>query len=101
MRLLCLGSRSDGASLFPAHLSLPQDYCPPSGPLEEAISAQFGDLDSLVAKFSAAAAGVQGSGWAWLGWSPEARALAVATTPNQDPLQSTTGLVPLLGVDVW
>jgi Fe-Mn family superoxide dismutase len=25
----------------------------------------------------------------------------VATCANQDPLQATTGLVPLLGVDVW
>lgn len=23
------------------------------------------------------------------------------TCPNQDPLQATTGLVPLLGIDVW
>jgi Fe-Mn family superoxide dismutase len=27
--------------------------------------------------------------------------LAIATCANQDPLQATTGLVPLLGVDVW
>jgi Fe-Mn family superoxide dismutase len=78
-----------------------QDYRPPSGSLEEAINAQYGDLDGLVAKFNAAAAGVQGSGWAWLAWSPEAQGLAISTTPNQDPLQPTTGLVPLLGVDVW
>lgn len=24
-----------------------------------------------------------------------------ATRANQDPLQATTGLVPLLGIDVW
>ena len=24
-----------------------------------------------------------------------------ATCPNQDPLHATTGLVPLLGIDVW
>ena len=27
--------------------------------------------------------------------------LDVATCPNQDPLEATTGLVPLLGIDVW
>lgn len=27
--------------------------------------------------------------------------LAIVTLPNQDPLQATTGLVPLLGIDVW
>ena len=25
----------------------------------------------------------------------------ITTTANQDPLEATTGLVPLLGVDVW
>ena len=27
--------------------------------------------------------------------------LKVATCQNQDPLEATTGLVPLLGIDVW
>jgi len=27
--------------------------------------------------------------------------LEVATCANQDPLQATTGLVPLIGIDVW
>jgi Fe-Mn family superoxide dismutase len=27
--------------------------------------------------------------------------LEVATSANQDPIQATTGLVPLLGIDVW
>jgi Fe-Mn family superoxide dismutase len=27
--------------------------------------------------------------------------LEVTTTANQDPLQASTGLVPLLGFDVW
>jgi Fe-Mn family superoxide dismutase len=27
--------------------------------------------------------------------------LEIATRANQDPLQATTGLVPLLGIDVW
>ena len=43
---------------------------------------------------------LQGSGWGWLAWHPEAQKLVVATTANQDPLKPTTGLVPLLGVDV-
>ena len=42
----------------------------------------------------------QGSGWGWLGWQPEAHKLVVATTANQDPV-TVTGLVPLLGIDVW
>jgi len=27
--------------------------------------------------------------------------LSVATCANQDPLEATTGLVPLFGIDVW
>ena len=27
--------------------------------------------------------------------------IEAATCPNQDPLQATIGLVPLLGIDVW
>lgn len=27
--------------------------------------------------------------------------LEVATCANQDPLKATTGLVPLMGIDVW
>ena len=44
---------------------------------------------------------VQGSGWGWLGYDKAAGRLAIATCANQDPLEATTGLVPLLGIDVW
>ncbi len=71
----------------------------PSGDLLAAVEAAFGGFDALKDKFSSAAAGVFGSGWAWL-VADKARKLSVVTTPNQDnPL--TQGLVPLLGLDVW
>ena len=41
-----------------------QEAAPPSGELLAAINKDFGSLDALVKKFSAAAVGVQGSGWA-------------------------------------
>ena len=47
------------------------------------------------------AVAVQGSGWAWLGYNKKAKCLQIAPCPNQDPLEATTGLVPLLGIDVW
>jgi superoxide dismutase, Fe-Mn family len=34
-----------------------------------------------------------------IGWNKGG--LEVATCANQDPLLATTGLVPLLGIDVW
>ena len=42
----------------------------------------------------------QGSGWGWLAYAPELKKLVITTTLNQDPLAPTTGLVPLLGIDV-
>ncbi|KAI9313952.1 Manganese/iron superoxide dismutase [Dichotomocladium elegans] len=70
----------------------------PEGALLSAIEAEWGSFDDFKAKFNAAAASVQGSGWAWLGYNKESKRLAIATTPNQDPLLSHA---PLLGVDVW
>ena len=73
----------------------------PQGELLNAIKSDFGGLDKLQNLLSAAAVGVQGSGWAWLGVNPQTKKLQIATCANQDPLQATTGLVPLFGIDVW
>ena len=66
-----------------------------------AIAEAFGDLDALKADMSAKTVAVQGSGWGWLGYNAATKRLEIATCANQDPLQATTGLVPLLGIDVW
>lgn len=68
----------------------------PSGQLADDINAKYGDYQKFVDKFSAAAAGVFGSGWAWL-----LQDLSITTTPNQDsPIMD--GLSdPILGLDVW
>ena len=65
---------------------------------------------------------IQGSGWGWLGYNKATGKLQIATCPNQvsvtsainitevsleltffrqDPLEATTGLIPLFGIDVW
>ena len=108
------------------------DFEPPRGALERAIEESFGGgggggrggrggggsgsakqpaaLDRLQQEMAAAAVGVQGSGWAWLGFDPSAAAagrkgqqqLVVRATANQDPLGTAfPGLVPLYGIDVW
>mmetsp|Transcript_29568 Transcript_29568/g.49943 ORF Transcript_29568/g.49943 Transcript_29568/m.49943 type:complete len:233 (+) Transcript_29568:70-768(+) len=69
--------------------------------LQTAIEAQWGSLDDFKATFSAQTVAVQGSGWGWLGFDKGTGRLAIATCANQDPLEATTGLVPLLGIDVW
>ncbi len=68
------------------------------GPLLDAINKEFGSLDVFKTKFNTAAAAVQGSGWAWLGFNEASKRLEIVALPNQDPL---TTHVPLLGVDVW
>jgi Fe-Mn family superoxide dismutase len=75
----------------------------PSGPVADAINSTFGSVDEFKAKFSAAATGRFGSGWAWLIVDGSGK-LAITSTPNQDnPLMDvaeTTG-TPILGLDVW
>lgn len=63
----------------------------PDADLSQAITESFGSLDTLKNFMSTAAVGVQGSGWAWLGYNPKTRRLEVQTCPNQDPLEATTG----------
>ncbi|KRX27499.1 Superoxide dismutase [Mn], mitochondrial [Trichinella nelsoni] len=73
----------------------------PVGKLAQAITNNFGSFDIFKANLTAACIGVQGSGWAWLGYDANMKRLQIATCANQDPLQATTGLIPLLGIDVW
>lgn len=70
------------------------------GNLKKEIDKTFGSLESMIEKFNAKTAVVQGSGWGWLGYCKERSMLCIETCANQDPL-STKGLVPLLGIDVW
>ncbi|MCL4141955.1 UNVERIFIED_CONTAM: hypothetical protein GTU68_010108 [Idotea baltica] len=73
----------------------------PTGSIAAAIDKDFGSFEAFKTAFSAASVGVKGSGWGWLGYCPKNRKLEVATCQNQDPLQITHGLIPLLGLDVW
>lgn len=71
----------------------------PSGPLADAITKSFSSFDAFKEKFTAAANGRFGSGWAWL-CVDRGGGLVVKDYPNQDnPLKD--GLKPILGVDVW
>jgi Fe-Mn family superoxide dismutase len=72
----------------------------PKGDLAKMIERDFGSFDAFKEKFSTVTAGIQGSGWGWLGYSKGQKRLEITTCSNQDPL-STQGLVPLLGIDVW
>jgi len=73
----------------------------PTGALVDQINKDFGSFDAFKKELTTKASGVKGSGWGWLGWNKKSEILQVATCQNQDPLEATTGLVPLLGIDVW
>lgn len=76
----------------------PQGGGKPSGDLGEAIEGTFGSFENFQEKFTAAAVGQFGSGWAWL--VSDSGKLAILQTANQDSPVSS-GKVPLLAVDVW
>ncbi|GIV40034.1 MAG: superoxide dismutase [Thermonema sp.] len=72
------------------------------GNVVEAIKKKWGNFDAFKAEFSQAAAGVFGSGWAWL--IVKDGELLITQTPNQDnPLMDVAPVqgVPVLGIDVW
>ncbi|NP_001296665.1 superoxide dismutase [Mn], mitochondrial-like [Hydra vulgaris] len=87
-------------SIFWTNLS-PNGGGKPTGELLEAILKDFGSFEAMKTRLSSPAVAVQGSGWGWLGYDSVTKRLAITALPNQDPLQATTGLIPLLGIDVW
>ncbi|SUZ62867.1 uncharacterized protein METZ01_LOCUS15721 [marine metagenome] len=70
----------------------------PTGKVAEAITASFGNFDSLKDQFAKAAVGRFGSGWVWI--VVDGDTLSVVSTSNQDnPLMD--GKCAILGLDVW
>jgi Fe-Mn family superoxide dismutase len=70
----------------------------PGGHLAQALQSTFGTFDQFKEKFTAAALGRFGSGWAWL--AAQGGKLDIYSTANQDsPVME--GKYPVLGLDVW
>lgn len=72
----------------------------PSGALAKQIEKDFGSLEALKDKISAAGAGQFGSGWAWLSVDKNG-GLHVSSSPNQDNPLMGSDLTPILALDVW
>jgi Fe-Mn family superoxide dismutase len=71
----------------------------PKGKTADAIKATFGGFDQFKEKFTAAATGRFGSGWAWLIRDHSGK-LDIYSTANQDnPVME--GKYPIMGLDVW
>ncbi|XP_032673733.1 superoxide dismutase [Mn], mitochondrial [Odontomachus brunneus] len=73
----------------------------PDAALVKQIEKDFGSMEEMKKCLSESTVAIQGSGWGWLAYNQKSKSLRIATCANQDPLQPTTGLIPLFGIDVW
>jgi Fe-Mn family superoxide dismutase len=72
----------------------------PTGELAAAIDEFFGSFDGFRAQFTAAATGLQGSGWAVLGWDPLGSKLLIHQLFDQQG-NTVLGTIPVLQLDMW
>lgn len=72
----------------------------PVGELAAAIDDQFGSFDKFRGQFTAAANGLQGSGWAVLGYDQLGQKLLTFQLYDQQA-NVPLGVIPLLQVDMW
>lgn len=64
------------------------------------LNAAFGSVEGMRGQFSAAAAAVQGSGWAILGYQPFGRKLVILQVEKHQN-HTQWGVIPILALDVW
>ncbi|MDO7881965.1 superoxide dismutase [Salinibacterium soli] len=86
-------------SIFWTNMS-PDGGDKPVGDIASAIDDQFGSFDKFTAHFTAAALGVQGSGWAALMYDSIGQNLLINQFFDQQS-NFAAGTVPLLLLDVW
>lgn len=86
-------------SVFWKNLS-PDGGDKPTGELAAAVDEFFGSFDAFTAHFTAAAMGVQGSGWAALVYDSIGRRPVIVQFHDQQQ-DFPVGSVPLLLLDVW
>ena len=72
----------------------------PSGDLAAAINEHFGSFEKFKNHFSAAAIGIQGSGWAYLAWDAMGNRLIIGQLYDQQG-NLAMGNIPLLMLDMW
>lgn len=71
-----------------------------SGELLAAIAEYFGSYEAFTKHFTAAAMGIQGSGWAYLAWDSLGNRLVIGQLYDQQGNLSM-GNIPLLMLDMW
>ncbi|WIM67547.1 superoxide dismutase [Corynebacterium breve] len=86
-------------SIFWKNLS-PNGGGEPTGELAEAINKDFGSFEKFQAQFNAVALGLQGSGWAVLGYDHIAGRLLIQQLTDQQG-NISVNFTPLLMLDMW
>ena len=72
----------------------------PTGELAAALAEYFGSVDAFKKHFSAAAVGIQGSGWAYLAWDALGNRMIIGQLYDQQG-NLAMGNIPLLMLDMW
>ena len=72
----------------------------PTGELAAALAEYFGSIDAFKKHFSAAAIGIQGSGWAYLAWDALGNRMIIGQLYDQQG-NLAMGNIPLLMLDMW
>ena len=86
-------------SIFWTNLS-PEGGGEPEGELRAAIDEFFGGFDKFQAHFTAAAMGIQGSGWSVLSWDPIGEQLIIQQLFDQQG-NTAQGTIPIFQLDMW
>ena len=71
----------------------------PEGKIAEAINKKWGSFDNFKSEFKKAGTGVFGSGWVWLAADKNGNLVITQEANAGNPV--TSGLTPLMGIDVW
>lgn len=72
----------------------------PTGKIADQINIDFGSFEAFKGHFTAAAAQVEGSGWAMLVWEPHNKQLLIQSAENHQD-QTINGVCVLLVLDLW
>ncbi|WP_110589228.1 superoxide dismutase [Microbacterium suaedae] len=86
-------------SIFWTNLT-PEGQERPEGEIAAAIDEHFGSFEGFQGQFTAAALGIQGSGWAGVFWDSIGQNLIIQQFFDQQS-QFAAGTVPVLLLDMW
>lgn len=87
-------------SVFWPNMAPESETGEPGGQLASQLEKDFGGVEQFKDHFSAAAKGVEGSGWGILAWEPQGEHLLVLQAEKHQNL-TAQGVTPILVLDVW